>query len=59
MNEVTEGFTLNWAKILSDNLAKEIAEYKIVKSKGHSALFYMSSYIMDAIRFMTPFPLMN
>jgi hypothetical protein len=24
MNEVAEGYTFNWAKMLSDNLAKEI-----------------------------------
>jgi hypothetical protein len=59
MHEVAEGFTFNWAKMLSDNLAKEIAEYKTTKSKGQPAPFYMSTYIMDAICFMTPFPLMN
>jgi hypothetical protein len=30
-NEVVEGYTFNWAKMLSDNLAKEIAEYKSSK----------------------------
>jgi hypothetical protein len=59
MNEVNEGFTFNWAKMLSDNLAKGIVEYKTVKSKGQPAPFYISAYIMDAICFMTPFPLMN
>jgi hypothetical protein len=34
MHEVAEGYTFNWAKILSDNLAKEIIEYKMTKSKG-------------------------
>jgi hypothetical protein len=28
MNEVAEGYTFNWAKMLSDNLAKEIFDYK-------------------------------
>jgi hypothetical protein len=32
---------------------------KVAKSKGQSAPFYMSTYVMDAICFMTPFPLMN
>jgi hypothetical protein len=59
MHEVAEGFAFNWAKRLSDNLAKEIAKYKTTKSKGHPAPFYMSVYIMDAICFMMPFPLMN
>jgi hypothetical protein len=59
MNEVVEGYTFNWAKMISDNLAKEIVEYKLEKSKGHPAPIYMSAYVMDVICFMTPFPLMN
>jgi hypothetical protein len=59
MNEVVEGYTFNWEKMLSDNLAKEVVEYQSLKSKGKPAPFYMSAYIMDAIFFMTPFPLMN
>jgi hypothetical protein len=59
MHEVAKGYTFNWAKMLSDNLDKEITGYKMAKSKGHSTPFYMSAYVMDAIYFMTPFPLMN
>jgi hypothetical protein len=59
MHEVAQGFTFNWDKMMSDSLAKEIAEYKIEKSKGHPAPFYILAYIMDTIYFMTPFPLMN
>jgi hypothetical protein len=59
MHEVAEGFTFNWDKILSDNLTKEIVEYQMEKSKGQPASFYMSAYVMDAICYMTPFPLMN
>jgi hypothetical protein len=59
MHEVAEGYAFNWAKILLDNLAKEIMEYKLDKSKGQSTHFYMSTYIMDAICFITLFPLMN
>jgi hypothetical protein len=59
MNEVAKGYTFNWDKLLSNNLAKEIVDYKTTKSKGKNAPFYMSAYIMDAICFMTPFPLMN
>jgi hypothetical protein len=59
MNEVAEGYTFNWDKMLSDNLAKEIADYKLEKSKGKPTPFYMSAYVMDAICFMTHFPLMN
>jgi hypothetical protein len=59
MNEVAEGYTFNWDKILSDNLAKEIAKYQSLESKRQPAPFYMFAYIMGVIFFMTPFPLMN
>jgi hypothetical protein len=59
MKEVAEGYTFNWAKMISDNLAKEIIDYKKTRSKGHPAPFYMSTYVMDVICFMTPFPLMD
>jgi hypothetical protein len=45
MNEVAEGYTFKWTKMLSDNLAKQIVEYKSAKSKGNPAPFYMSSYV--------------
>jgi hypothetical protein len=41
MNEVAEGYTFNWAKMLSNNLAKEILDYNTSKSKGKPAPFYM------------------
>ena len=50
MNEVGEGYTFNWAKMLSNNLTKEIIDYKTSKSKGKRAPFYMSTYVMDVIR---------
>jgi hypothetical protein len=59
MNEVAKGYTFNWDKMLSDNMAKEIVEYQSSKSKGKPTPFYMLAYIIDAICFMTPFPLMN
>ena len=59
IHEVAEGYTFDWGKVLLDNLAKQIGEYKILKSKGEHAPFYMFSYIMDTICFRTPFPLMN
>jgi hypothetical protein len=59
MHEAAEGYAFNWAKMLSDNLAKEISEYQMAKSKGQPTSFYMSTYVMDAIYFMIPFPLMN
>jgi hypothetical protein len=45
--------------MLLDNLAKEVVEYKSLKSRGKHAPFYMFTYIMDVIFFMNPFPLMN
>jgi hypothetical protein len=57
--EAAEGYNFKWNKILSDNLAKEVMEYQTVRSNGQPVAFYMSSYIMDVICFMTPFPLMN
>jgi hypothetical protein len=59
LEEASEGFTFNWSKILSDNLAQEVSNYRVAKSKGQPVAFYMSAYIMDAICFVTPFPLMN
>jgi len=59
INEVAEGYTFNWEKMLLDNLSKEVVKYKTLKSRGQHAPFYMSAYITDAICFMTPFPLMN
>jgi hypothetical protein len=31
MHEVAEGYSFNWTKMLSDNLAKEINEYQLAK----------------------------
>jgi hypothetical protein len=59
LEEVSEGRSFNWHKILSDNLTSEVVNYKAARSKGQPVSFYMSAYIMDAICFMTPFPLMN
>jgi hypothetical protein len=56
---VEEGYSFDWAKILSDNLVREITEYRSLKSKGKPTPFFMSSYIMDVVCFMTPFPLMG
>jgi hypothetical protein len=59
IHEVVKGYTFDWGKMLSDNLAKQIGDYKTQKLKGEHAPFYMYAYIMDAICFRTPFPLMN
>jgi len=59
LHEATEGYSFNWNKIISDNLAKEVIEYQTARSSGRPVAFYMFAYIMDAIYFTTPFPLMN
>jgi hypothetical protein len=59
LEEASKGYTFNWSKILSDNLAQEVSNYKVARSKGQLVAFYMSAYIMDTIYFVTPFPLMN
>jgi hypothetical protein len=56
---VAEGFSFNWAKILSDSLANRVTEYREQKASGRPSSFFMSTYIMDAICSMTPFPLMS
>jgi hypothetical protein len=59
LEEELERYTFNWTKILSDNLAQEISNYRVARSKGQPVSFYISMYIMDEICFVTPFPLMN
>jgi hypothetical protein len=59
LHEVAEGYNFNWDKILSNNIAREVMEYQTARSKGQTKSFYMSVYIMDAICFSTPFPLMS
>jgi hypothetical protein len=58
MFRVAEGFSFNWAKILSDSLANWVTEYREQKASGRPSSFFMFAYIMDAICSMTPFPLM-
>jgi hypothetical protein len=59
IHTVAEGYSFDWAKISSDSLTSEITEYQTKKTKGQSHSFYMSSYIMDTICFMTPFSSMD
>ena len=52
---------MNWATILSDNLATTIFEYRQKRSTSTENLppFYFNAYIMDAIYFCTKFPIMG
>jgi hypothetical protein len=59
MHSVAEGYSFDWAKILSDGLVKEITTYQSLKAKGKPTQFFMSSYIMDVVCSMMAFPLMG
>jgi hypothetical protein len=59
IHTVAKGVSFDWANILLESLASEITEYQTKKAKQKPTSFFMSSYIMDAIYFMTPFPLMG
>jgi hypothetical protein len=59
MFRVTEGGSFDWAKMLSDSLTSRVTEYREQKENGKASSFFMSTYIMDAICSMTPFPLMS
>ena len=52
---------MNWAAILSDNLAIAISEYHQKRSSSTKNLppFYFSASIMDAIYLCTKFPIMG
>jgi hypothetical protein len=56
---VVEGSSFNWAKMLSDSLTSRVTEYWTQKESGKAASFFMSTYLMDTVCSMTPFPLMN
>ena len=52
---------MNWAQILSDNLARTIIEYRRkrrVSSRVYPP-FFMSAYVTDAICFGSKFPIMG
>jgi hypothetical protein len=59
MQVVIDGYYFDWAKMLSENLVREITKYQSLKAKGQLAPFFMLAYIMDVVCFMTPFPLMG
>jgi len=59
MHTMENGYSFDSSKILSNNLVREIMEYHSLREKGKPTPFFMLAYIMDAICFMTPFPLMG
>jgi hypothetical protein len=58
MFRVAEGGSFNWAKMLSDSLTSRVIEYRVQKENRKASSFFMSAYIMDAVFFLAPFPLM-
>ena len=49
IHTVVEGFSFDWAKLLSDSLTSRITEYQAQRASRKATSFFMSSYIMDAI----------
>jgi hypothetical protein len=56
---VTKGSSFDWAKMLSNSLTSRVIEYRVQKENEKASSFFMSTYIMDAVCFLTPFPLMS
>ena len=52
---------MNWAQILSNNLARTIMEYRRKRSVASRVYppFFMSAYVMDEICFGSKFPIMG
>jgi hypothetical protein len=59
IHQVFKGCSFDWVKILSDSLTSRVTEYRAQKESGNISSFFMSAYIMDAVCFLTPFPLMS
>lgn len=61
IDAVVNATIMNWAQILSNNLAKEIMDYRRKWSISLRVYppFFMSAYMMDAIGFGSKFPIMG
>ena len=59
MHTVMEGCSFDWAKLLSDSLTSRITEYRTQRASRKATSFFMSTYLMDVMCFMMPFPLMS
>lgn len=61
VDAVVNATIMNWAQILSDNLATAILEYRRKRSIALRVYppFFMSAYVMDAICFGFKFPIMG
>jgi len=59
IHTIDEGCSFNWDTLLSDSLTSRITKYRMQRENGKVASFFMSTYIMDVVCFMMPFPLMR
>jgi len=61
LDAATNTTIMDWAQILSDNLALAIWNYqsKITPSQRIYPPFFLAAYVMDAIYFVSRFPLMG
>ena len=61
IDAVVNATIIDWAQIMSENLAKAIIEYRRKRSIASRVYppFFMCAYVMDAICFGSKFPLMG
>ena len=61
LNAAVNSTIVDWAKILSDNLTTAIFHYRSKRSVSQWIYppFYLSAYVMDAICFVSKFPMMS
>lgn len=61
LDAATNATIVDWAKILSDNLVTAIVSYWSKRAAAQRIYppFYLSAYIMDAICYVSKFPVMG
>jgi hypothetical protein len=58
IHSVAQGYSFDWAKLLSNSLTSRVTEYQEQNKSGNIASFFMSMYIMGVMCFLTHFPFM-
>jgi hypothetical protein len=59
IHSVVEGCSFDWAKLLYNSLTSRVTKYRAQKESGNITSFFMSTYILDVVCFLMPFPLMS
>ena len=61
LDAATNATIMDWAQILSDNLASTVWNYRTKRSFAQRFYppFFLAAYVMDAICFVSKFPLMG